>query len=124
MGTVNACADSVILIDHLNGVDEATALLAGYDAVYASIISWIEVMAGARTPAALHAATRLFLTVTIVGIDHDVASIAAELRRTTRLKLPDAVILATARYLRVPLLTRNTKDFYSGDAAIIVPYRL
>jgi predicted nucleic acid-binding protein len=40
------------------------------------------------------------------------------------MKLPDAVILATARTHGLPLLTRNTRDFPAGDPTILVPYTL
>ena len=39
-------------------------------------------------------------------------------------KLPDALILATARDREITLLTRNTKDFPEDDPNIRVPYRL
>ena len=33
------------------------------------------------------------------------------IRRSQRIKLPDAIIAATARHLQLPLVTRNTDDF-------------
>jgi len=39
------------------------------------------------------------------------------------MKLPDAIILATAQVHRRSLLTRNTKDF-SGISGVVTPYIL
>jgi predicted nucleic acid-binding protein len=53
-----------------------------------------------------------------------VAEESVTLRRTTRLKLPDAIILATARVHGLTLSTRNTKDFSPTDPTIRIPYEL
>jgi predicted nucleic acid-binding protein len=50
---------------------------------------------------------------------------AAALRRERpRLKLPDAIILATAQTRGRVLVTRNTKDFPAEMPGIRVPYVL
>ena len=46
----------------------------------------------------------------------------AKIRRDRRVKLPDAVIWATARAESALLVTRNTKDFPRDDPGIRVPY--
>ena len=46
------------------------------------------------------------------------------LRRTTKIKLPDAIILATAEVERRVLITRNTRDFLAGARGIRVPYTI
>jgi hypothetical protein len=48
---------------------------------------------------------------TSVPFDRPIAHIAAEIRRTTKLKFPDAAIAATAIFTNTPLLTRNVRDF-------------
>ncbi len=120
---MDASADSVILIDHLNGVLAAGEALSRYETVFVSIGAWIEVMAGAVSSKQVQAA-RLLAGFEVVELDLEIAVATAELRRSSRLKIPDAVILATARRLNVPLLTRNTKDFDPLDPSVIVPYVL
>lgn len=44
------------------------------------------------------------------------------LRRTHRLKLPDAMIWASARVNGWQLVTRNTKDFQPEWAGILLPF--
>jgi len=45
-------------------------------------------------------------------------------RRERKVKLPDAIILATAELEGRLLVTRNTKDFPSDDPGVRVPYTL
>ncbi len=116
--------DSMIVIDALNGIQGATAALEAAESPAISIVTWIEVMAGFRE-SAFEAQGRRFLTgFDLVPLSDGVAEEAVRIRRERRLKLPDAIILATAHHLGVPLITRNTKDFDASAADILVPYTL
>ncbi len=56
--------------------------------------------------------TRMALsTFNIINISQDIAERSVALRQEYKLKLPDAIILATAQLHRLELITRNTKDF-------------
>ena len=113
---------SCILIDFLAGREAARGYLAGVQGAAVSLISWMEVVVGAATPAE-EAVVRGFLSAfDVLPIDGAVAEEAMVLRRSRRLKLPDALILATARIHGRPLATRNTKDFAVSEPGIIVPY--
>ena len=58
-------------------------------------------------------------------IDHSVAKTAATLRKSLRVKLPDAIQAACASTLGLTFVTRNTKDFDKRKfAALLVPYRV
>ena len=59
----------------------------------------------------------------VIALSAEVAEEAVLLRRNTRLKLPDAVILATAHVEKRVLLTRNTRDFTEGRF-VRIPYSL
>ncbi|MER8370394.1 hypothetical protein NKH70_31295 [Mesorhizobium sp. M0991] len=52
------------------------------------------------------------------------ANRAVALRRAHRIKLPDAVIWATAQTAGRLLVTRNTKDLPPDDPGIRQPYTL
>jgi hypothetical protein len=41
-----------------------------------------------------------------------------------RVRVPDAIIWATARTRQALLITRNKKDFPSEDPAVRIPYSL
>lgn len=120
---VKALLDTNILIDYLNAVPQARAELKRYVDKAISVITWMEVMIGAD--AALEPDTRAFLSsFDVVGIDEPVAERAVMLRRIHRIRLPDAVIWATAQAHGMLLVTRNTKDFPANDPGIRAPYAL
>lgn len=115
--------DTNILIDYLNGIDQARLELERYDYWEISIISWMEVMAGAMGSA--QDETRRFLNnFTVHPIDDAVAELAVSLRQARKLKLPDAIIQATAGVHSLLLVTRNEKDFPDSLPGVRIPYRL
>lgn len=116
--------DSAILIDFLNQVPGSQQAIRGDRQLSVSIITWIEVLAGARTPESERTARELLSLCAIFPLSNEIAERAAALRRERRVKLRDAVIWATAQQHGLILVTRNTKDFPAGDPAILVPYRL
>ncbi|MCC5874142.1 MAG: type II toxin-antitoxin system VapC family toxin [Gammaproteobacteria bacterium] len=123
MGPVNALLDTNILIDYLNGVAAARDELERYAQPVISPISWMEVMVG--TTADDESSIRRFLAgFRQVVIDRDIAERAVVIRRTHRLRLPDAIIWASAQHERALLVTRNSKDFPPEEPGIRVPYRL
>lgn len=120
---VGALFDTNILIDHLNAVPQARAEIEHYEDRAVSIITWMEVLVGAD--ADLVDPTRAFLAgFKLIALDDAIATRAVTLRRTYRIKLPDAVIWATAQTAGRLLVTRNTKDFPSNDPGIREPYVL
>jgi predicted nucleic acid-binding protein len=120
---VKALFDTNILVDHLNAVPEARAELRRYAEKAISIITWMEVMVG--TPHDLDAATRSFLDgFDIIAVDQQIAERAVGLRRTQRIKLPDAIIWASAQVHAMLFVTRDTNDFLTEDPGVRVPYKL
>ena len=120
---MRALIDSDVLVDYLQGRSEAAAELARYAERCVSLISWMEVMVGAGDDAAEEAACRRFLeSFRVLPVSRAVAERAVRLRRKYRLKLPDAIIWASAQEEACLLVTRNTKDFPADDAGIRFPY--
>lgn len=115
--------DTNVLIDYLNGVEQAKTELALYADKAISLITWMEVMVGAS--AETEAAIKGFLAeFTRLPIDEVVAALAVKLRKRHKIKLPDAIIWATAQVNSRILVTRNTKDFASYEPGIRIPYNL
>jgi predicted nucleic acid-binding protein len=120
---VGALFDTNILVDHLNAVPQAREEIARFESRAVSIITWMEVMVGAD--ADLIGPTRRFLEgFEVIALDDEIADRAVALRRVHRIKLPDAVIWATAQTTGRLLVTRNTKDFPTDDPGIREPYAL
>jgi predicted nucleic acid-binding protein len=115
--------DTNILIDHLSGVERAGAELRRYQDRAISIITWMEVMAGSCSED--ESRIRAFLAAfRCLPITPDVAERSFLVRKQRKLKLPDAIILATAETADRRLITRNTRDFPEDDPGIRIPYRL
>jgi len=120
---VKALLDTNILVDYLNAVPQARTELGLYAEKAISIVTWMEVMVGASGN--VEAATRGFLsTFNIVALDGEIAERAVSLRRSHNIKLPDAIIWATAQVRAMLFVTRNTRDFAAGDPGIRMPYKL
>lgn len=125
MGEImKAVFDTNILVDYLNGIPAANRELEHYEEITISIVTWMEVLAGADD-AEEEAVIREFLSrFKIQPVEKAVAERAIKIRRQQKLKLPDAIIWATAKELGRILVTRNTKDFSEKDAGIRVPYKI
>lgn len=120
--SVSVLLDSCILIDFLAGRVAARDYLDGVDGAAISLITWVEVVVGAASDEE-DAVIRAFLSAfEVLPVDTQVAEHAVALRRTRRIKLPDALILATARVAGRTLATRNTRDFSADETGIVVPY--
>jgi predicted nucleic acid-binding protein len=124
MGLMKAVIDSDILIDYLQGIEEAKIEINRYRAPLYSIISWMEIMCGAETDEERESAENLFASMKRVDLSKTIAEKAVEERKTQKLKLPDAIILASADAEGCILVTRNTKDFDGNDPRVRFPYSL
>jgi predicted nucleic acid-binding protein len=115
--------DSNIIIDALNGIEDAVREVLSDPEAVVSVVAWVEVLAGYRDGADA-AARELLKTLTVADLSPAVLEETLSIRRATRLKLPDAIILATARVHGLTLSTRNTRDFDRNDPSVRIPYEL
>jgi predicted nucleic acid-binding protein len=116
--------DTNILIDYLLGKEPARDELSRYPEARISAVTWIEVMVGARDVSEENRLRQFLGRFELIVLDAEVAETAAMLRSGYRLRLPDAVIWASAKQRDSILITRNTKDFPAGEPDIRVPYAL
>lgn len=115
--------DTNIIIDWLRRRPQALSELSRYRRLRISRITWTEVLAGEPLE------TRDFVEDLIrpfelIEVDARIASSAADIRFRTRMKLLDAIILATAQVNGAILITRNTTDFPASMPGVRVPYNL
>ena len=115
--------DTCILIDYLYGVEKAKWELDLPTDKAISVITWMDVMscATAETEAAIKGFLGQFASV---PVDETIAALAVKLRARHRIKLPDAIVWATALTNSRIFVTRNTKDFASSEPGVRVPYEL
>lgn len=120
---VTVLFDTNILIDYLNGIPDAEKEIRRYPEKAISPITWMEVMAGSTADD--EQIIRSFLSqFELLPIDGAVSEAAVAIRQARKIKLPDAIILATARTSGRLLITRNTKDFPEGqDGDVRMPYQ-
>ncbi|MGE0665871.1 MAG: type II toxin-antitoxin system VapC family toxin [Sphingomonadales bacterium] len=120
---MKAVFDTNILIDYAKGISAAKAEIVAVDHGLISIVTWMEFLAGIPDEQQAARARRFLDRFEIVPVDVEVAEQAVELRRHHRMKLPDAVIWATAKTHHAMLVTRNTRDFPT-ERDIRFPYQL
>ncbi len=106
----------------MNGIPQAAAELSQYKQAYIGPITWVD--AQAKAASGLEDATREAIDAKFKRIELDEATLmeSLNLRRTHRLKLPDAMIWASARLNGRQLVTRDRKDFPPEWAGIRLPY--
>ena len=118
---MKALLDTNIIIDAINGRDDARVVLGSYDP-HISILTYIEVLAGIDKRGHGDAVKQGLSGLTILGLDKPVGDLAAKIRAEKKLKLPDAIIYATAKQHGLLLVTRDTMSFSKDDPQIKVPY--
>lgn len=105
-GTVaDILVDTDIFIDHLRG---AVQIKAGRHRLNYSVITRAELFAGSS---ATDAITTLLSPFRERPVDRSVAERAGRIRRETAIRMPDALIAATALEHKLAVATRNRRDF-------------
>jgi predicted nucleic acid-binding protein len=102
--------DSTVPIDIANGKEGTEALRDALNDAerYISIISCIEALSSPKISAEEERYINSFITdCIIVPLNNDIARNTIKLRRASKLKLPDAIIAATALTLGADLISRD-----------------
>lgn len=119
---MKALFDTNLLIDYLKGVEAAQVELARYRQSLISIVTWMEILAGVRNEEEGDVVEMFLRDFRIVEVTRAIAREATDIRKNSRLRLPDALIWASARRESALLVTRNTKDFPKDEPGIRIPY--
>lgn len=118
--------DSVILIDHLNGIEKATRFVLNLDPTQTavSVITRAEILAGLDEND--HVTVMPLLDqYQLLIIDRPIADLAAKLRKEFGWKLPDAFQAALSQHHHLKFTTRNTKDFDPKiNSFVEIPYKI
>lgn len=118
-----AILDSNVIIFATKGNIDVEDLLSKYDEFYVSVISFIEVYAfDFQNSVEKDIADEIFSNLQIIEVNQEIADQAIIYRRNKikKIKLPDAIILASAKYTNAELLTDDWDDFQSVDSTVTV----
>jgi len=99
--------DTNIVLYLLDG-DETVADILFEKTVFISFISELELLGFKGLTQIDHERiVRFLMDATIVDINSEIKKITIELRKTYKIKLPDAIVAATSFYLNLPFLTSD-----------------
>ena len=118
-----AVLDSNAIIYASNGTIDAEILLSGKESYFASIITFTEVYSYEFTkPAEKKAIDDILDNLEIINLNGNIAdqAIAYRKNKQKKIKLPDAVILATAKVLGAELITDNLADFQGIESSVMI----
>ena len=119
---MKAVFDTNILIDYLRGIKSAKHELSLFREKSISLITWMEVLSGSKSSGEETIIRGLLETFSVISITQKIAERAVQIRRESRIRLPDAIIWASSLELGYILITRNTRDFPEKHPSIRVPY--
>jgi predicted nucleic acid-binding protein len=121
-GTKALLDTNLIILLSKRGID-VDSLLASYDEFYVSIITYMETYGYEfNNSDEKDLIDAFFELVEVVDVNLSVAQnvILYKTSKKRKIKLPDAIILATAKYLDADLLTDDWDDFVNIDVDVNV----
>lgn len=114
--------DTNIVLYLLRG-DKVLSELLYQKKLYLSFISQLELLAFKGITGRQQIEISKFIQDCIViDINDEIKHAVISIRKTSKLKLPDCIVLATARYLNLPLITSDL-DFKSTNFSEIIIYQ-
>lgn len=118
-GNKVAVFDSNIFIYLSKGQLDFSAIATRYNKIYVSVVTYMEVLGfNFPNPAEETLLINLFQQFEIVHTDTDLAKQVVAYRKLKKIKIPDAIILATADKLGAELVTVNESDFKGIDNSV------
>ncbi|OEU63866.1 MAG: hypothetical protein BA867_02045 [Desulfobacterales bacterium S5133MH16] len=118
----SALLDSNIII-YLSKKELPFTFFDKFDELHISVISYMEVLGFKfRSNEEEDFVKELIELFEVQFIDQNVAEKVIEIRKQNRIKLPDAIIAATAAVDNFCLVTRNIEDFQNIDIKILNPF--
>ena len=103
-------ADTSLLVNFFNGVDISKKVMEGRH-IWVSCITEIELLSYSALSDREERIIRSFLSeCSIIDLHPPLREIAIKIRKSQKLKTPDAIIAATSNYLGFPLVTMDS-DF-------------
>ncbi len=115
--------DTNILLYFLKGDKEVIEMIAEKELII-SFITELELLSfGELAPGSEGTIRELLDGCFIVNITPEIKTLTISIRRQSRLKLPDAIIAATAGSMKLPLVTAD-RQFKSVEELDVIMYEL
>jgi predicted nucleic acid-binding protein len=110
------------IILYLLGGDKTIADLLNGKQIYLSFITQLELLGYSKnTKKDLKIIQELIDQCVIIDINDEIKDMVIDLKRNHRLKLPDCIIIATALYLDLPLITAD-QEFKKAEQLNLIFY--
>lgn len=120
MSGINILLESNIALCVLNG-DSILVQYLQDKVFYVSFINELELLGYKKITSAEEAKIDLFLEdCAIVDINEGIKEITKQIRRKYSLKLPDAIVAATAIFLGIPLLSADKQFRHVSDLTFVL----
>ncbi len=115
--------DTNIIIYYLEGEQAAISFLRTHRGKLAiSSITWMETLSYTFTSGEEQVVRTFLQEFRPIEISSPVMELSVEIRRKKKMKLPDAIIAASAVHHDLILVTRNIKDFKGATVKTIDPF--
>ena len=116
-----AVLDTNALIYFADNTVSENIFFERYDHLYISSITHIEFLGyNFKSETEKQIALSLTKSLEIIHTNDFIAQIAIQYRQKRKIKLPDAIILATASHLGAELCTANVDDFKNLDERVVL----
>ena len=115
--------DTNIIIYYLEGEQAAVSFLRTHRGKLAiSSITWMETLSYPFSTDEEQVVRAFLQELRLIEISSTVMELSVEIRRTKKMKLPDAIIAASAIHHDLILVTRNIKDFKGTAIKTLDPF--
>jgi len=115
--------DTNIIIYLLNGDEDIKSYLQGNE-IYISFVSEMELLSYPEiNEDDINEIHQLFKQLKIIDINNSIKEKAITLRRKYKIKLPDSIVLATAQYLGITILTADKQMSRIKEEINLVIYK-
>jgi len=116
-----AILDSNVIIDAVRNLIDIERSIFQFKDIYISLITYIEVLGyNFKDENEKLLTSQILGMFVIINPDVEIADLTIRYRKMKKIKVPDAIILATAKKLNAILLTSNIADFKNIDADVVI----
>ena len=120
-----AVLDSNVVVYISKQIIDGNKVISHYNNIFVSVISYMEVLGYEFSSEIEKQLTEDFLLQSqVIHTNSEIAEKVIDFRKKKKIKLPDAIVAATAFVLGADLITANVKDFKGLDKGlkVITPF--